>query len=236
LKKQKAFQRLKELFQQPGPRDLLWYHRVGEQVNRLCPTDERAYGQSRIQSLAEALGKSASYADTLWKSRSFFERYERSEVRSLCKSESTSGFVLRWSHVQSLLSLDEDDRVRMQEACLTEEWSSRELHRRTKELREQPGQGGRRFEKPNDVETALRQLIRESRTWDRRYHEIWFHPDDPAIRLEAGKYKSEEVSVLAAEAVEVLKTLQSDIKEGLLRLKALKTTPKRTKRRARNRD
>ena len=35
LKKQKAFQRLKELLQQPGRPDLLWYHRVGEQVNRL---------------------------------------------------------------------------------------------------------------------------------------------------------------------------------------------------------
>ena len=66
------------------------------------------------------------------------------------------------------------------------------------------GRGGRRFQKPKDVGTALRQLIHESRTWDRRYHEIWFHPDEPAIRLESGKYKSQEVGELAAEAVDVL--------------------------------
>lgn len=97
------------------------------------------------------------------------------------------------------------------------------------------GRGGRRFQKPKDVGTALRQLIHESRTWDRRYHEIWFHPDEPAIRLESGKYKSQEVGELAAEAVDVLKTLQADIKEGLLRLKALKANPKKTKHRTRKR-
>ena len=59
--------------------------------------------------------------------------------------------------------------------------------------------------------------------------------DEPAIRLETGKYKSQEVGELAAEAVDVLETLQTDIKEGLLRLKALKTTPKKTKQRARKR-
>ncbi len=235
LKKQKAFQRLQELFQQPGPRDLLWYHRVGEQVNRLYPADDRGYGESHMPTLAEALGKSASYADTLWKARLFWNKYERSEVQTLCKTETGDGSPLTWSHMLHLLSLDDDDRLAFQEDCITEGWSCKELHRRIKESREPQGQGGRRFQKPKDVETALRQLIHESRTWDRRYNEVWFHMDEPAIRVQSGKYKSEEVSVLAAEAVEVLKTLQSDIKEGLLRLKALKTTPKKTKRRARKR-
>ena len=188
-----------------------------------------------MPTLAEALGKSASYADTLWKSRLFWNEYDRSEVRSLCKAETAGNSPLTWSHMLHLLSLDDDDRLAFQEDCVNGEWSCKELHRRIKEHREPQGQGGRRFRKPNDVETALRQLIHESRTWDRRYSEVWFHVDKPAIRLETGKYKSEEVSVLAAEAVEVLKTLQSDIKEGLLRLKALKTTPKKTKRRARKR-
>ena len=59
--------------------------------------------------------------------------------------------------------------------------------------------------------------------------------DEPAIRLESGKYKSQEVSNLAAEAVDVLETLLFDIKNCLPRLKALKATPKKTKRRARKR-
>ena len=235
LKKQKAFQRLKELIQKTGNRDLLWYHRAGEQVNRLYPTDNRGYGESHMPTLAEALGKSASYADTLWKSRLFWNEYDRSEVRSLCKAETAGNSPLTWSHMLHLLSLDDDDRLAFQEDCVNGEWSCKELHRRIKESRVPQGQGGRRFRKPKSVEDALRQLIFECRTWDRRYQEVWFHMDTPAIRLETGKNKSEEVSELAAEAVEILETIQFDIKDCLPRLKALKTTPKKTKRRARKR-
>ena len=234
LKKQKAFQRLQELFQQPGRQDLLWYHRVGEQVNRLYPADDRGYGECHMPTLAEALGKSASFADKFWKARLFWNEYKRAEIRSLCKPETAGSFVLSWSHMQSLLSLDHENRTEFQDDCLNAEWSSKELHRRIKESREPQGQGGRRFQKPKDAETALRQLIHESRTWNRRYREVWFHTKEPAIRPESGKGKYREVAQLAAEAVEVLKTLQFDIKEGLLRLKALKK-PKKTTRRARKR-
>jgi hypothetical protein len=230
LKKQKPFQRLQELLQQPGRQDLLWYHRVGEQVNRLYPTDDRGYGESHMPTLAESLGKSASFADKLWKARLFWNEYERSEVRSLCKPTAGS-FVLTWSHMQSLLSLDDENRTEIQEECLNAEWSSKELHRRVKESRDHPGKGGRRFQKPKDVESALRQLIHESRTWDRRFHEVWFHMDEPAIRLESGRGKSQGVTELAAEAIDVLETLQFDIKEGLSRLKALSATRKKPKRR-----
>jgi hypothetical protein len=235
LKKQKALQRLQDLFQQPGSRDLLWYHHIGQQVNQLCPADERGYGQNRMGSLATDVGKPASYADTLWKARSFFKKYDRSEVRSLCKPGTTNSFVLTWSHMLHLFSLDDDDRPGFQKDCLSDEWSCKELHRRIKEHREPQGQGGRRFRKPESVEDALRQLIFECKTWDRRFHEVWFSMDEPAIRLEAGKYKSQEVANLAAEAIEMLETLQSDIKEGLPRLKALKVAWKKTKRRRQSR-
>ena len=234
LKKQKTFQRLQELLQQPGRQDLLWYHRVGEQVNRLYPADDRGYGDSHMPTLAKALGKPESYADTLWKTRLFWNEYERSEVKSLCKPETKGGFVLSWSHMLHLLSLDED-RLEFQKDCLNAEWPCKELHRRIKEQREPQGHGGRRFRKPKDVKTALRQLIQESQMWHRRYREVWFSTDEPAIQFETGKYKSQEVAKLAAEAVELLETIQFDIKKGLLCLKALKTTPKKTKRRARKR-
>ena len=235
LKKQKAFQRLKELLQQPGRQDLLWYHRVGEQVNRLYPADDRGYGESHIPTLAEALGKSASYADTFWKSRLFWNKYDRADVPVLSKPKTAGGFALSWSHLILLISLDDDDRLAFQKKCLGEEWSSKELRQRIKESREPQGQGGRRFRKPKDVETALRQLIHESRTWDRRFHEVWFQMDAPAIRMESRKGKSQEVGELAAEAVDVLETIQFDIKEALPRLKVLKSKPKQTGRRARKR-
>ena len=230
LKKQKPFQRLQELFQQPDRHDLLWYHRVGQEVNRLYPVDDRGYGKSHMPTLAEDVGKSASYADTLWKARLFWNKYDRSEVRSLCKP-SAGSFVLTWSHMQSLLSLDDESRTENQDDCLNAEWSSKELHRRVKESREPQGQGGRRFRKLKDVETALRQLIHESRTWDRRYHEVWFHMEEPAIRVESGKGKFRKVAELAVEAVDVLETLQFDIKEALPRLKALTAKQRKVQRR-----
>jgi hypothetical protein len=61
LKKQKALQRLQDLFHQPGSKDLLWYHRVGQQVNQLCPADERGYGQNRMESLAEDVGRRCTF-------------------------------------------------------------------------------------------------------------------------------------------------------------------------------
>jgi len=69
-----------------------------------------------MPTLAEALGKSASFADKLWNARLFWNKYERSEVRSLCKS-SAGSFVLTWSHMQSLLSLDDENRTEIQDDC-----------------------------------------------------------------------------------------------------------------------
>ena len=100
-------------------------------------------------------------------------------------------------------------------------WPSRQLHRRIKEFCEPKGKGGRQFWKPKSVEDALRQLIHESRTWDRRYRQVWFSVDDPAIRLVTGKDKTEDVSERAAEAIEILKTIQFDLKDALLCLKDL---------------
>ena len=235
LTKKPAFRQLKNLLNQTGNKNLLWYHDVGKRVRTLCPSEFRAYGEGRIQSLANALGKPESFGATLWGTRSFCEKYQRDEVCALCKPEIPGGFVLTWGHAILLISLDDEDRLEFQEDCLNAEWSSKELRRRIKEFREPQGQGGRRFRKPKSVEDAVRQLISESKTWDRRYREVWFHMDKPAIRLETGKYKSKEVSDLAAEAVEILETIQFDIKNCLPRLKALTGKRKKTTRRAKKR-
>ena len=234
LTQKPAFQRLKKLFKQPGQKDLLWHYKAGESIYKLYPSDSRTYGEGHIRSLAIALDRKQTNVSKLWAMRSFYERYEQSEVKSLCKPETPGGFVLTWSHMVLLLSLEYDiDRLEYQEECIDGEWSSKELHRRIKEYREPKGKGGRRFRKPKSVEDALRQLIHESRTWDRRYHEVWFPLDDPAIRFVTGKNKTEKVSELAAEAVDILETIQFDLKDALLRLKDLAgASKKKGKRRA----
>ena len=44
---------------------------------------------------------------------------------------------------------------------------------------------------------------------------------EPAIRVETGKGKSEELAKLAADAIETLETIQFDIKECLSQLKRI---------------
>jgi hypothetical protein len=231
LTKKPAFGRLKKLLSKTDKRDLLWRYDIGRCAHSLVPSDNRAYGEGRIEHLAVALGKKENFGAILWATRSFYMKYDRPEVRVLCKPQNPGGFVLSWGHMIHLISLDDEVRTRFQEECLNAEWSCKELHRRIKESRVPQGQGGRHFRKPKSVEDALRQLVFESKTWDRRYREVWFELDEPAIRMATGKGKSEDVAELATEAVKVLKTLQSDIENCLPRLKALARKRKKPGRR-----
>lgn len=106
IKNTAALKRLKKLHDQPGQRDLLWYHRVGEQVAALHPSESREYGESRIEAIADALGEKTSYGDKFWKARNFFERYTNDDVRYLNEPDPDSDYVLKCSHMIYLLSLD----------------------------------------------------------------------------------------------------------------------------------
>lgn len=227
-KQKKAFQRLQELLRQ-NDRDILWYHRVGEQVNRLFPDYDRGYGERYIEGLAEDLEMPRTFADKLWKARVFVQRYSRAEVRDLLKPKE-SGYFLRWSHIVHLLSLDDGDVPDFQEQCLENEWSVKELHNRIKEHRKPQGKGGRRFKRPKDVETALRQLTEETRKWLRQHDKVWFHADEPAIPSEPEKFQSQEVGTLVAQAADVLEMLQFKLKDALLRVKRLKGPKPKTKK------
>ena len=132
LTKKPAFGRLKKLLSQTGKRDLLWYFDVGRSVRSLVPSQNRSYGENRIEQLAVALGKKENFGAILWGTRSFFKKYDRPEVRLLCKPETPGSFVLSWGHMLHLISLDDEDRHEFQEDCLNAEWSCKELHRRIK--------------------------------------------------------------------------------------------------------
>lgn len=215
LTKSPAFKRLKQLHDQPGKRDLLWYHQVGQQVDALHPSESREYGESRIQEIADALGEKASYGDKLWKARNFFEKYTRDEAKALNRPDPDSGYVLTWSHMVHLLSLDDFDRLWFEEDCLNAEWSTRELRQAIADDRGRKGKGGRRFQNPSNTEAALRQLIRESQMWHRRYQEVWFGVEDPAIEFEGRKRLTADIRKVVDEAVESLKILRHDIDQSL---------------------
>ena len=123
LKKKPAFLRLKRLLSKTDKRDLLWRHDIGGCVYSLVPSQNRSYGESRIEQLAVALGKKENFGAILWSTRSFFKKYARPDVHALCKPETPGGFVLSWGHMLHLISLDDADRLGFEEDCLNAEWS-----------------------------------------------------------------------------------------------------------------
>jgi len=213
-----ARKRLRQLAQEPV-KDLLWHYQVGEQVDRICLAENRGYGDGLIEELAENLEIAAN---TLWTARTFSRVYSRREVRKLSKPSPT-GFKMTWGHVVHLVTFKDDveNRLWFEKHCQENEWSTRELRRQIKDFREPKGKGGRKFEHPENVETALRQLIDESQKWDKRFQEVWFRDDEPAIPSHAKEYRTQKARNLVADAVETLKTLESDIAEALKSLEQL---------------
>lgn len=212
LERNPAFRRLKSLLQQPGPLTLAQRHEIGQQVEQLCP--DRRYGEGTMSGLAEALGRPESFATSLLAMRKFAEVSRRTEVVRLSKP-APSGFQLRWSHFILLLSLPPKQRLAFQRRCIANEWSVRTLHQRIKLKREPRRWGGRRHQRPEDLQTALRQLIDAGQSWRRRCHDVWFHENMPAISSEGVRGAEGRVQELRSEAVSVLKEMRAAIDMAL---------------------
>ena len=232
LKQKPAFQRLRKLIDQPGRKDLLWYHHVGNCVEALFPAEDRGYGKSQIDTLTEALGQPKPFADRLWNARRFIAAYDRNEIKALCQPREGSQFRLTRSHMTQLLSLDDSARSRFQRKCIKGEWSTRELIHRIKDYRGRKGKGGRQYQRPATLEDGLRQLTAESEDWRRRFDQVWFPPDHPAIDWDDAAASTVEVAERCRKAVEVLESIQLRIKQRLPELRS-HTRPKKKPRRRR---
>lgn len=224
LRQQPAFKKLNELLKQPGPHDLLWHHRAGECVERLFPIESgRQFGRELMPRIAEALGKTKSFADELWNYRSFFSAYEREEVVRLRDRNDKNKFQLSWTHVICLLTV-EDVRIRskLQIACLKQEWSTDELRRQVNEAQGRKSSGGRRLVRPKSLDTCLAQVIKESETWIKRHRQVWFYPEDPAIEIESKQGNPEHVAKQLDEVIESWQKMEWLIKEYLPRLRQMR--------------
>lgn len=224
LNRREEFKQLKKLFNQPGPRNLLWHHSVGKHVEELCPDDARKYGSGGFMELAKKLRKPRSeqekqkpqsFANLLSAKRKFYKTYRRDEIVRLNKQAKKGRFALTWSHVIFLITLDDPDRGRFQARCIKAGWSSDELHRRIKEHRGVKGRGGVRFRRPKTEQDNLRQLIEESEMWRRRFQEVWFPDDRIGICLDLKKAKSKKSRELQEQAVAILGKMQAIIEECL---------------------
>ena len=229
LNRQPAFRRLKKLVISPGPKDLLWYFRAGKEVERLCP--DREYGESKIESLAKALGQPNSFTQKLWNARKIVRRYDIARVKQLNQPVQGSKYRLTLSHITHLLSIIEPAvRSEFEDDCVREKWSTRELASRIQRYQGQKGHGGRKYQKPAALEDGLRQLIKVSTGWKRRFQQVWFHPDQPAIDLGSKRASTGEVAELCREAVEVLESIQAGIKRRLPELRSHTGVKKKTGR------
>jgi len=229
LKQKPAFKQLKKLIDQPGPKDLLWYFRAGKEVERLCP--DREYGESKIESLVKALGQPNSFTQKLWNARKIVRKYDIARVKQLNRSVQGSKYRLTLSHITHLLSITEPAvRSEFEDDCVREKWSTKELASRIQRYQGQKGHGGRKYQKPAALEDGLRQLIKVSTDWQRRFQRVWFHPDQPAIDLGSKRASTGEVAELCGEAVGVLESIQAGIKRRLPELRSHAGVKKKTGR------
>ncbi len=224
LRQQPAFKRLRKLLRQTGQHDLLWYHRAGECVERLFPLEGgHQYGQEKMPGIAEALGEEDKFADDLWNYRSFFNGYERDEVKQFRDRNSSEDFQLSWTHVNCLLTV-EDSRTRkqFQNNCLKQRWSTDELRRHINEVQGRKSSGGRKLVPPKTLDAGLAQIIKESEAWIKRHRQVWFHPERPVITMDSKQEFSERLPKQLEEAIESWEDMEWLIKEYLPRLRQMR--------------
>ena len=226
--------RLKALFRQQTNRDLLWYHEAGGCVEKLHPQGEdRRYGDSRMQVIAEALdqpgGKVNSLATLLREYRNFYNTYYRSEVKRLCRADHVDGFQLTWTHVHKLCSV-EFDLDDLQEQCLENKWTTSELQNAI-EVRQGKKSEGRHPLSPSKSRVDnLQQLIKTSKSWLRRFDGVWFGGKNPLHKGELEQHELAALQELVESAVEVMAEMAENTEAGQRHLENFR---RRLRRRAR---
>jgi hypothetical protein len=66
--------------------------------------------------------------------------------------------------------------------------------------------------------------------WHRRYQEVWFEGDDPAIDLQGRKRLSKDTRELVGQAIESLHEMRNDIEHSLDILNTVRKAKKKSAR------
>lgn len=223
LQKHPALPELKRKLRRPQADDLLWRHKVGALVERLCPKADRAYGAfTALEMILEELEAPDTSQASLRKMRNFSLRYTEDEVEALRKSDGV-GFQLNWSQVAILVDVkNAKNRSKLQAGCSTKGWSSNTLCQKARQVQKRTSRGGRPYAESTNCEDALRQLIDETSTWLRRYRLAWFEGkkdkkgrvvQEPAFREETA-VRTGQAKELFQDAIKLLADVERAAKSG----------------------
>jgi hypothetical protein len=109
----------------------------------------------------------------------FVQTYSRDDVKRLRSQFLPRGESLSWSHVHSLLVVDDDaQRDALLQKTLTEGLTCNELAYEVKKLHDNRPEDkrGRPLKAPNGFDQAIQQLTQVVETWEKRYINVWNHP------------------------------------------------------------
>ncbi len=230
-----ALSELRRLFKSPQHDDLCWWHRVGKRMLVLQPKEDRRYGSSVVELIADHVEQGREREDKrtpnrLYRTRDFAEKYSWREAQKLDR-ERRNG-LLAPLHVTALVSLDDKGlRDELLERCLEERWSGQRLRREIQNVvGRKRSSGGLSPIPPADASpgVALRDTSILARRWMTNY-EAWFvgkraplGPDQLKACDEATLKEVEsaikgltEVHGAAREQLKRLRQFQRDIKESL---------------------
>lgn len=215
-----AFQRLVKLLDDPR-NEVLWYHKVGEQIEQLLPSDDRQHGSSQMEALHVAL-KARRSKNLLWDYRAFHRQFSRREVTNYMALAARRKFSLTWSHITYVKSID-DKAVRNAtlKQCIERHWSSDELYRRIKPPPSNRRRTGKAFRPPQELKALLLQMNEECELWLRRWREAWFNSASPLRKLKTAPKSREQRSRLE-RVVLALEGISSQIDQELPGLQRMK--------------
>ena len=234
-----AFRRLKKhLRAEDSERSPIWEYELGQLVDALCPSHERAYGENRIDKLKKDLGGGTTLRNRLWNARNFFKKQERKDVSRLMTEASKRGYTLGVTHMMVITSVDEPDaREQVAKDCIAGKWSLRRLRRTVQELRGKRSAGGASLVRPASVEEALPQITEKSRDWLKRYKEVWFQQEDAVFSDDLTRKSARDASDQLQEAKDAVDELRKSVTvaakyldEQLRRVQKPKTTSRKSNR------
>ena len=179
------------------------YYELGRLLLEHLPKGSR-YGDNQLTKLSEALGHGNSWLSTV---RRFAVKYDQEEFDELL------GLDLAWGHVRLLVGLKGSERTAYQKLAAQKKWTVEDLRLELQKRAAVAGRHGKRVKVPDNLESALRQLLGEGEIWKSRCELI-------AEKLEGPKKFSAKLQGQVQEAAPKLRAIAKTAQEVAQQLEA----------------
>lgn len=209
LRNRSEFQALQELVARPDM-SLIDRHRAGRLVEKLLPSGERRYGENAMVQLTTELELQPK-SNVLTQLRTFSREYTLAEVKQLQTPVRGSEFRFTWGHLQRLMFVRRPERVRLERECRANEWSTSELNRRLKAVKNRGTKGGAPLKRPVDAIDAMVQVQLQTEGFLKRARRLWLGGEAPTITPEVIARAGLNGQRVATELATALKELGTTV-------------------------